>query len=1096
MSNEQSIAAFYRRKLYALLRSPTLDTAITQWLNSLSCFPQEGVDSLSNLAAWWDEQNHQTSRSHSILEIAASSDRVNLHTTATQATEEIQIRHPISGEKGTVHSLPSPPAIPDFIQNCEDAKRVFWWIWRFYPELWLNAQINTTDVTELSDGLLYPSHQVLPDCPLHSYQATVSALTGALFPSTWQPEQPTTHPYLLIFTFSPIQDFIKASRKFLDFWAGSYLLHYLSARLCWHIADTYGPDSVIVPSLWGQEIIDAFWLEHYKNSSSGADRTLEEQGFWEINDQKTPVERFNDRTSTSLSTAGFPNVITALVPGKEAAKELGDKLAEILREEWEAIGIKIRDDIRNKVSREAADILSQEEKWNHFWQEIREGMPLGESELPYKSDLEKWRSQHNQYGNPTHPNWEWNQLWEEQLNHTWEPYWAAVPLGDPKFELTIFKENHVFDQAWKEAQTKLSLAWESAADIIPNPAEEHTFETLNIGTWWGSFQQHLRLAIQAVKNTRNWKIPVAPGERSTISGQYSAVHPNLNYQVVHRNGETIDFREGGGLPEGSMRLFWLLMSKAYPGLFSGSERLNALELTKRMAWIYGDVAESLGIQVNRTVKRIQKIKERLSHRPPSESQPIWEAKDVERFLYDRFIRFPNLSSIAAARFIHDHPTITQEYYRGLETAIGETFDRRRQRIFQRISRRRPSHIPKTDQQVRSSQEKHQFLNGVMFSSKWLAEDLGLELSEVQTLRSLVDQTHQSNHFGEGSPSDWWAVVLADGDGMGQYISGQKLETYDQYLVNVDESRFSEAIAEAYRKLREETRKRMGPATHIGLNRALLDFSNRLVPYLTEKRFCGKVIYSGGDDVMAVLPLEDLPEYLRSLRAAWSGTADPEDEFAHGDGYWRPKKSLAGIPHRPLFTMGKTATMSMGVVIAYKTVPLPTVLEALWEAEGDRAKKMADKDGICFRVIYGGGNTLEALMKGHLLEQWWNIVQHSSEKLSPLLYRLAEELPKRVDVTHPKLFATAAQVIMHRRDDDRKIEEIEEPIKAWLSAWAEWAHDTLQPDGGKDTLGATSEDLGYLLRLMAFWVDKKVQRENWKQSVDRTEPQPLVTPGVE
>ncbi|MEH1832698.1 MAG: hypothetical protein V7L29_11585 [Nostoc sp.] len=87
---------------------------------------------------------------------------------------------------------------------------------------------------------------------------------------------------------------------------------------------------------------------------------------------------------------------------------------------------------------------------------------------------------------------------------------------------------------------------------------------------------------------------------------------------------------------------------------------------------------------------------------------------------------------------------------------------------------------------------------------------------------------------------------------------------------------------------------MGPATHVGLNRALLDFSNRLVPYITEKRFCGKVIYSGGDDVMAVLPLENLPEYLLSIRAVWCGSKDPFNEFDNQNiygkstGYWQPK----------------------------------------------------------------------------------------------------------------------------------------------------------------------------------------------------------------
>lgn len=1086
-------SSVYQRKLYALLQTQHH----AEWLNQLACFQDENGSNtalLHELDQWWNASSNplsQTTTGKQIQNIASSSDRVNLQSQAD--TSSNQIRHPISGQSGTVQSLPPhPDTLPETIHHETDAKKVFWWFWRFYPELWLNPQSDS--LSDDPDGLLYPAHPVLPDCPLHSYQATVSALTGALFPDGWNTKEPNAHPYLLIFTFSPIQDFIKASRKFLDFWAGSYLLHYLSARLCWHIANEYGPDAVIVPSLWGQDIFDAFWLEQTQTSDPEFWQCLQ-SSFQKIGDRKTPVDRFNDKSSTSLSTAGFPNVITVLVPGLDEAKKLGKQLAQKLgnkpddepddeskadnqskkdnglKNEWVEIGNKVRDHIRDRVSQEAANILDNEKQWNEFWTELKRGLPGDVSSEPYKSDLQKWRSQCNQRNELTYPNWEWNELWKQQLENTWEPYWSAVPLGNPTLPLTVCKTDQAFKD-WKTAQARLSQSWLQ----IPSRAEEHAFATLNVGTWWGSFQQRLRIAIQSVKNTRTWAIPVAPGERSTISGQYSAVHPNLNYRVVQRHGKTLDFREGGGVPAGSMRLFWLLMAKAYPGLFSGSEHLNALELTKRMAWIYGDVAEALGINVSQVTKRIQKHKALID-----QTEQKWGVQHLEQFLYDRFVRFPNLSSIAAARFIHNHPEQVQDYCTELENAIAAPFGSRYQRLFRRVAQIRPSHIPRTDQHINPSQRKRDYLNGVMFSSKWLAEDLGLDLPQTQTLRALVEQVHKRHNFGEGSPSDWWAIVLADGDGMGQYISGTKLENYEKYLVDVDTSNFSDEIAEDYRKLCEETQKRMGPATHVGLNRALLDFSNRLVPYLTEKRFCGKAIYSGGDDVMAVLPLKDLPGYLRSLRAAWSGTADPNDEFDHGDGYWRPKFGPCpeGLPNRPLFTMGNTATLSMGVVIAYKTVPLPTVLESLWSAESDRAKEMHGKDGICFRVIYGGGNTLEALMKGHLLEPWWNIVQHYADELSPLLYRLADELPRRVDVNHPELFPLAAQVIMNRRDDDRKMADIEAPIRAWLEAWAEWAQFAAESEPNKP--GATSDDLGYLLRFTAFWVDKMVQRRRWAQS---------------
>ena len=959
--------------------------------------------------------------------------------------------------------------------------------------------------------------------------------------------------------------------KFLDFWAGSYLLHYLSARLCWHIALEYGPDALIVPSLWGQDIIDAFFLEEkYPDFAAFMQRDIELNKFCEIH----PVaERFNHKESNSLSTAGFPNVITTLVPGLGQAKQLGNDLAKKLRNEWIEIGEKVRDHIRATVGREITQSASN---WNSLGQEVISSLALARPQRetlvqywtkfgekvraeirklkenkasnsdpkervvtnqerhdifrrildedfkdrmssqpslsllsPYLHDLRKWLLE---------ANWEWNEIWSQQLTNSWEPYWSAVPLGTPNHCLTISQTDDKFVD-WKNAQQKLSQAWLG----IPSKAEEASFNTFNVGTWWGSFQQRLRIAIQAVKNTRTWNIPVAPGERSTISGQYSAVHPNLNYRVVNRRGEDQDFREGGGLPEGSMRLFWLLMSKAYPGLFSGSERLNALELTKRMAWQFGGVAKKLGVETTVPSQKLDDEDIRaLNLEDNAQSEPVD---------YERLIRFPNLSSIAAARFVHD--AIAQEnldpqkprnspprrYWKALADAVRvELGDENKQEMRRRLASRtrcRAFQVAKTDQVINREQFPGRNFNGVMFSGKWLADDMGLEeRQDIDRIRRAVQAAHQKAGFSDGSPSDWWVVVLADGDGMGQYISGSKLENYEKYLVDVDTAHFSNEITEDYRKLREETKKRMGPATHIGLNRALLDFSNRLVPYLTEKRFCGKVIYSGGDDVMAVLPLEDLPEYLRSLRAAWSGDKDPyakqdsicEFNVSNGQsagvttrtGYWYPSfkgdteadkresHKQSGLPYRPLFTMGKTATMSMGVVIAHKTVPLPTVLENLWVAEGDRAKKMYGKDGICFRVIYSGGNTLEALMKGHLLDGWWYIAQQYQgeqdsyqDKLSPMLYRLAEELPKRVDVSQPELFALAAQVIMNRRDEDRKIAKIEPHIKEWLDNWAQWAQTAAQ--SAPDKLGATSDDLGYLLRFTAFWVDKMVQRQKWKQA---------------
>jgi CRISPR-associated protein Cmr2 len=1081
----------YKRKLYVLLRNITENTesnnSICQYLNIFN-------SDIPELSQWWETEGYKAAT------ISSSSDKINLEKAINNDAHTREIRHPLSGQqKKIVTNIQqiTLDAIVEQIQivyqrfaqepNTDENEKItklYWWCWRFYPELLASLNVN----------FLNPAHLILPDCSHHSYNSTVAALTGAMFPENWQPNQQTTHPYLLIFTFSPVQEFIKASRKFIDFWSGSYLLHYLSAILCWEVAQKYGPDAVITPSLWSQEIIDALLLQLYPDFQADFQKY-----------QKTdPISKFEnqDNLSQSLSTAGFPNVITVLVPGKDAATQLGQELKNTLNQHWQEMADKVREDVKKTFREKIADDDALED----VWKEIQEEFPDQEAEI--KQELKKL----HQAGC-----WEWNSLWLAQIQHSWESYFVAVPLGNPDTTL----ETHTNPQLTKEF-----LQWINAQNeiadiptiplndgqenlqsplIIPTQAELNAYDVVNVGTWWGSFQGRLGKAIQAIKNTRNWQIPIASGERSTLSGQYTALHPRFLYQ---------NFYNGLGLPLDSLRLFWKVMSVVYPGVFNGSEKLNAIELTKRMAWKHGGVAENLGINL-----------EVVENNFPE--------KYSAKVNYEALIRFPNLCSIASANFAAHHPQIIKEFWFRLRRQIFEHSELKSKHDDFCSLTRRPFQVRRADAALQSLSNYGNGFNGVMFSSKWLGDDLTLTETQTSALRVIIDDL-QKEYFGNGSPADWWVLVLGDGDGMGQYVSGRKLKNYADYIVDdlVDNENKQDANWQELLK----TKKRMGPATHAGLNRALLDFSNRLVPYITEQRYCGKVIYSGGDDVMAALPLADLPGFLLSLRAAWCGADDPEDKFTSQGGYWQWLKNNRPeeIPHRPLFTMGRDATMSLGIVIAHKSVPLPTVLESIWDAEKERAKKLSGvtvksgsiplwqiyffcltvesgsynlmkyvssklgcslkspnseeyetifppKDGLCFRVIYGSGNTLEALMKGHLLPQWWSFLEDYQDiDFSPVLYRLAEALPRHAEVTKDsRLFSKAAQVILASRDEQLS-KGLQAALLNWLDAWEEWAWLVQNGVTEKDEqpLGTKPEDLANLLRLTAFLVSRRQQELNW------------------
>lgn len=172
-------------------------------------------------------------------------------------------------------------------------------------------------------------------------------------------------------------------------------------------------------------------------------------------------------------------------------------------------------------------------------------------------------------------------------------------------------------------------------------------------------------------------------------------------------------------------------------------------------------------------------------------------------------------------------------------------------------------------------------------------------------------------------------------------------------------------------------------------------------------------------------------------------------------------------------------------------------------EKEKAKKIVGKDGLCFRVIYGGGNVLEALMKGSLLPQWWEWIKSYQDNLdlSPLLYRLAEELPLHACVTKgDRLLSKATEVIINKRDEQIP-DEVKKFLLNWLDAWEDWvnnpnpsrtqeisvddhsvnkANDNLITNKSKDSLGTTEKDLANILRFSAFWLDKMQQHQQWTQ----------------
>ncbi len=255
-----------------------------------------------------------------------------------------------------------------------------------------------------------------------------------------------------------------------------------------------------------------------------------------------------------------------------------------------------------------------------------------------------------------------------------------------------------------------------------------------------------------------------------------------------------------------------------------------------------------------------------------------------------------------------------------------------------------------------------------------SEDIGIEVREEK-------KTAINNLLG-GHPETYYALVLMDGDRMGEWVAGssENLPRYREILhssvVNNLENEFSE-IQEFLNSKRPNT-----PARHQAISRALNNFALNLVRIVVEEMFNGKLIYAGGDDLMAMVSVPDLPALMLSLRALYSGVLfdEKQDKQKAEKNKWeeltgrkpngyrlqlRNGYALLQTPDRKtLFaTMGPKATASIGAVVAHHKAPLARVLRSLRSAE-QKAKNKGGRNAFCITIEKRAGGT------SHLVGKWW------------------------------------------------------------------------------------------------------------------------------
>ncbi len=398
--------------------------------------------------------------------------------------------------------------------------------------------------------------------------------------------------------------------------------------------------------------------------------------------------------------------------------------------------------------------------------------------------------------------------------------------------------------------------------------------------------QHL----EAQKIGRSWQKQWWAGKTSPSAGSLSVWHPGL---------KPIDKGGTWGLPEDNLKNWWQKLSQRrethLAGLFSSSDRLNSLEMVKRLA--------SIPEIIRPTLTRLWVNRDSLPFCP-------WE-------------RFPDRTAAAAA-WIGDA---------GVDPQVWN----------QKISALEKDYFPD------SSSKKKEWGMPRIDSYKQFDHPRALERRNVDD-HELLEIWDSDVTKGWESTIEWTVGWRGDGDKFSEWLSGEKYKAlkllWSQWHLT-PEIINQENLVTSQPNVPSQARKIDLP--HMLDISVLFGLWNKLLYALTEKHHNGKVIFAGGDDFLLLGPLTDAVSLTSNLHSLWQGEENPLTTAMSLDGWVNYEEQVYPVP-------GKQMTFSLGLVIAQRRIP-QSLWHRTLNAAYKKAKE-AGRERVCVEVLFNSGQSLQ------------------------------------------------------------------------------------------------------------------------------------------
>lgn len=491
---------------------------------------------------------------------------------------------------------------------------------------------------------------------------------------------------------------------------------------------------------------------------------------------------------------------------------------------------------------------------------------------------------------------------EEQLRGFPEVYWASVP--------------------WSLAQTKSSKPEPDAEklnQVISNfyPANEPSTGFLNSSAW-KVLQKNIELdGAKFYKPNPGVLYPALYELLDRVAAAAKSARPfDQTKQEGYRsslNGErewlTLDRNQLNTPPGKRQNTLWTKLQKTNPSWAKKGEHLDALNTLKRL-WptlVSEEVSDIIGAKVNRYVVSTHTLALAVSL-----DQWLDNPKDISLKLKN-FLEATKTERVALPRHLmkklKNHPD-------------AELLCKK---------------LPCVIDFLRDTDEREEVLK--------FAE-------------------HEIKNLFGNKPEAYYGMILLDGDRMGAWLAGNE-EKYQRSYQDSWHPAIRASVEKRFKSNKPlhnylKEKRPASPARHQAISQALNHFSIKVVRFVIEDCFKGKLIYAGGDDVLAFICVDDLLPAMTMLRYLYSGSeiptwvADKLSPQTHKR--FKCKNGYVLLDDELLLTMGEKAEASAGAVVVHHQAPLGYVLRQLRIAES-QAKNEGGRNAFSLRIIKRAGGEI-------------------------------------------------------------------------------------------------------------------------------------------